>query len=459
MAQISIIQKSDITEAGRFEPDFFLPKFLEKENLLKGIKTISLNECSNFSNGRAYDSGEFSKCGDIYLSKIGDVTNKRNFSVWEKISKNHFYSKNGKYLKHNDILMTLTGDPPDVGKVNLIYSPPKNKLSWNQRVALLRLKQQNFIHSSEFLFIVLSSKYCRENIERHAKGIRQRNVGNDSVREMRIPVLSQPFQLEIEKIVKEAHQKQSQAKDLYAEAENLLLTELDLLDYQPEHQLTFNATKQDIEQAQRFDAEYFQPKYGDIINRIENYSSGFDTIKNIVDWKKGIEVGTGAYTENGKDFVRVSNVSINGVEKANRKISDALFAEIKNTFQPKQGEILFTKDGTIGISYLLKENIEGVLSSAFLRLTLKDKYNNFEKEHLTLILNSVICKAQIGQLSGGAIIAHLKPSDFEKFKVPLINTKAQTQIAEKITLSHQLRAESKALLELAKTKVEQEIEK
>jgi restriction endonuclease S subunit len=217
--------------------------------------------------------------------------------------------------------------------------------------------------------------------------------------------------------------------------------------------------KSDIIEARRFDAEYFQPKYFDIIKKIQEHSGGFDVIKNIVCWKKGIKVGKSAYTEIGKDFVRVSDISMNGIEISNRKISNTLFTEIKDTFQPKKNEILFTKDGTIGISYLLKENVEGVISSAFLRLTLKNDYQGFEKECLTLILNSIICKLQIKQLSGGAIIAHLKPSDFEKFKIPLIKQSIQIKISEKITLSHKLRKESQDLLELAKTKVEEEIEK
>ncbi len=46
-----------------------------------------------------------------------------------------------------------------------------------------------------------------------------------------------------------------------------------------------------------------------------------------------------------------------------------------------------------------------------------------------------------------------------EIKIPLIKQNIQNQIAEKITKSQQLRKESKDLLELAKTKVEQEIEK
>ncbi|MDR1944694.1 MAG: hypothetical protein LBQ59_01000 [Candidatus Peribacteria bacterium] len=48
--------------------------------------------------------------------------------------------------------------------------------------------------------------------------------------------------------------------------------------------------KSDVEQAQRYDAEYFQPKYAEIIEKIENYAGGYGEVKNLVSRKKGIEV-------------------------------------------------------------------------------------------------------------------------------------------------------------------------
>ncbi len=65
---------------------------------------------------------------------------------------------------------------------------------------------------------------------------------------------------------------------------------------------------------------------------------------------------------------------------------------------------------------------------------------------------------QVEKLSGGAIIAHLKPSDFETFVIPIINPSIQTQIEDKIQKSFQLKKESKELLELAKKAVEIAIE-
>jgi len=310
-----------------------------------------------------------------------------------------------------------------------------------------------------YLGVVMNSVIGRMQGDREKSGIAQPYIYAKNLREFKIPILPQSLQIQIEKIVKSAHQKQTQSKKLYHEAEKLLLAELGLLDHEVKHSLWFTTTKSEVIEARRYDSESFQPKYGEIIKKIEEYRGGWDFAGEMVKWKKGIEVGAGAYTEKGKDFVRVSDFSIYGISEVSRKISEQDFEELKRNYQPKQGEILFTKDGTIGISYVLKEDIQGVLSGAFLRLTLEEKYRDFEKECLSLIFTSILCKMQVEKLSGGALIAHLKPSDFETFKIPLILPSIQKQIAEKIQESHKLRKESKMLLEEAKRKVEEEIER
>ena len=90
---------------------------------------------------------------------------------------------------------------------------------------------------------------------------------------------------------------------------------------------------------------------------------------------------------------------------------------------------------------------------------MKEEYENYEKECLALILNSIICKLQVERFSWWALISHLKPSDFEKIKIPLINPQLQKEISDKIKESFKLRNESKELLEQAKKMVEDEIEK
>ncbi len=99
--------------------------------------------------------------------------------------------------------------------------------------------------------------------------------------------------------------------------------------------------------------------------------------------------------------------------------------------------------------------MEAVLSSAFLRFQKKEA---IESEYLALILNSIVCKLQIERLSGGAIIAHLKPSDAMTLKIPILSPAIQSKISSLIISSHEARTHSKELLDRAKRAVEVFIE-
>jgi len=451
--QVSIIKKSDIQEAHRFDAEFFKPEYLEIEERLKKIKSEKFkNYLLEITGGATPLGANYSKQGVPFLRVQNVMYNYINDNDVVFISDKQEAEIKRSRLKEGDVLLTITGS---YGKSAPVISQYVGS-NINQHSVRMKFKEElRPFYVSTFL----NCKYGKKQSDKNIVGISRPALDYEAIKIFLIPIFPQSFQIQIEKIVKFAYEKQIKSKQLHKEAEELLLKELSLLDYKLEHILSFEASKKEIDEAKRFDAEYFQPKYEDIIKRIESHKDGWDYIKNLVNWKKGVEVGSERYQQDGISFGRVSDFSIDGVEKTGKKISEELYQELRKNYQPKRDDILFTKDGTIGLSYVLKEEFEIILSGAFLRLSLKEKYQNFEKECLVLIFNSIICKMQVEKLSGGAIIAHLKPSDFEKFKIPLIKLKIQKEIAEKITKSHKLRKESKELLEEAKRKVEQEIEK
>ena len=454
MVQVSIITKKDILNAQRMDAEYFRLEYLEIEERLNKIKSDDLYDLSLFIKKGLFDMPptnyrkhgvpfiRVSNCHNLFLSTDNLVF------LEEKV-----HERNSRFeLNKYDFVMSKVGTIGEIS-VNMDFE----KINYSQNNIGIKINKDKI--NPLFLIVYINSDFSRKQIERNQSGNVQSKLVLEDIKNLKVPILSNTFQNDVEKSVKGAYKKQNQAKQLYKEAEQILLEELDLVGYKPKHTFTFETNRKDIETAKRFDAEYFQPKHEEIIEIIEKYVGGFDFVKNMVDWKKGVEVGSEVYTEEGKDFVRVSDFSIHGVGEVNEKISDELFWKIKDKFQPEKGEILFTKDGTIGISHVLKDTIDGVLSSAFLRIILKEKYKDFEKECLSLIFNSIISKMQIERLSGGAIINHLKPSDFGNLQVPIITKKIQKQIAEKIQESHKLRKESKKMLESAKKKVEEEIEK
>lgn len=456
MAQISYIKYTNIIEASRYDAEYFKPEYLEidkklnKFNEVKNIENIS----STITNGHTprYADLSIGEINFLTAEHLGDFTIEKDYT--KKIKKeNSFGELKRTILKKHDLLITIKGK---IGNFAVVWFDTEEKFNINQDVGLIRLKKE---YNPYYVAGFFNSKFGKLQSKRVSTGQINPFLGLGNLKTLKIPLLPKSFQIQIEQIVKSAHKKQTQSKQLYREAEELLLRELGLLDHQVKHVLSFSTTKKEIDEADRYDSEYFQPKYAEILKKIEKYEGGWDFAVKIIKWKKGFEVGAEAYTTMGKEFIRVSDFSIYGISESNKKISEQTFDELKKNYQPKQGEILFTKDGTIGISYVLKENIDGILSGAFLRLTLKDKYQDFEKECLSLIFNSIICKMQVEKLSGGALISHLKPSDFETFKIPIIKETIQKQIAERLEESHKLKEESKRLLEEAKRKVEEEIEK
>lgn len=228
-----------------------------------------------------------------------------------------------------------------------------------------------------------------------------------------------------------------------------------LLNWKPKHQLSFVKLFSASQDAGRFDAEYFQPKYDEIIAAIKACSGGWELLDDLVSIKKSVEVGSGQYLEEGVPFVRVSDISPFEIGEE-KYISDELYEKLKK-HQPRKGEILFSKDGTPGIAhYLAEEPMKMIPSGALLRLKTKsDKVNN---EYLTLVLNSILTKEQVNRDVGGSVILHWRPDQVKQTVVPILPKAIQGKIQTLVLDSFDLRKQSKHLLESTKRAVEMAIE-
>lgn len=453
--QYSIIQKSQLEGAKRLDAEYYQPEYLITKNKLMEYKNIKpLSELATIKTGPVYSSEKIGESFEVPLARIGDVTNKNDIENWVKLSIKEFEKFKYNKINDRDILMTMTGDPPDVGKVNFINNNKNINLAFNQRVAKLSSNSSSI--SNEFLFAFLSTEHARYQTERAALGIRQRNLGVNDLRNILIIIPPKKNIEFIESIINNYLDELENSKSLYLQAENLLLEELSIKEDELENKLSCVVKLSDVKTAKRFDAEYFQPKYQEIINKIRNNFNGV-SLGEVVTIKKGIEPGADEYQENGKQFIRVSSLSKYGISDSEQKyLSDKLYQELKNDFEPKKGEILLTKDATPGIAYVIKENVEGIISSGILRLKLKNK--EIEDEYLALCLNSIVGQSQAERDAGGSIIAHWKPEQVKNLIIPILSKDIQQKITGLIRESFEARKKSKELLDEAKRKVEEMIE-
>lgn len=115
------------------------------------------------------------------------------------------------------------------------------------------------------------------------------------------------------------------------------------------------------------------------------------------------------------------------------------------------------KDITIRIDYVVKENVEGIISSGILKLQINE--SEIDKEYLALCINSFIGKMQTERDGGGSVIIHWKPEQIKRLKIPVLPLSTQQKIASLVQQSHEARKRAKELLEVAKKAVEIAIEK
>lgn len=232
---------------------------------------------------------------------------------------------------------------------------------------------------------------------------------------------------------------------------------LGLKDFKPKYELSYSANLSKAFGAHRVDAGYFQPIYDKLVQQVATRVELKPLGNLLLDIRKGIEVGGEQYQEEGKPFIRVSNLSVDGLIKRDQKyISETLYGELAKHYEPKIGELLLTKDATPGIAYVLKESLEGIISSGILRMTIDE--SQVKREYLALCIDSVIGKLQVERDGAGSVITHWKPGQIKRLQVPLLPNEIQHRIASVIEQSHEARRKAKELLEEAKRKVEQMIE-
>ncbi|HBR13962.1 MAG TPA: hypothetical protein DD723_00230 [Candidatus Omnitrophica bacterium] len=439
---ISIIPFSEL--AGRIDAEYYKPVFLLGHKLIENKQSRELWRLADVKGGKRLPKDEtFSEDGIPYIRAEDVKNNFINYENSPKISSELHQKLKSYQTKFDDVLITIVGN--SIGDVGIIkFKIAKCNLTENC-AKLVNLKEIN----ADYLFAFLLSKYGQNQIAREKVGTSQPKLALIRIRDFKVPVPNKNLLDKLSVIIQEAKNVQDNSEKEYKEAERFFFKELNLEGYKANDENISIRNFKNCLTVERFDAEYWQSKYDEIEKRVSNIPQ--KSLNDIVHVKKGVEPGSDAYSDTGKLFIRVSDFSIYGIDEGEKRIPDELYEKLKNTYRPLKGEILFTKDGTIGISFALNEDIDAIVSGAFLRLKPKVKINN---DYLALALNSYYCKAQIERMSGGAIIAHLKPDCAMKIKIPLLSDKKQEEIAEKISNALRLRKEAKTLLEKAKRAVE-----
>ena len=457
--EISIVNYSEAT-TGEF--NFRIDSnFYQKEFLYSPINKWStkLESICTIKSGTTPAERDDTLAEGIILLKTtdirGNVLSAENSDDFYYIDSNTAEKMLDTQLQTNDVLINIVGATTDViGRVAFV---PQNFPIANitQAMALLRLKDTHI--QPAFLFSYLMGKYGHQQVRRTARPTAQYNLNLPEVRSFRIPLLSSEIQTEITQIVNIAHNTLSKSKQIYIEAENILLDALGLRDWQPPQPLTYEQSSRSAFTAGRLDAEYFHPQHTQLAEKLQDYTLGCITLGELCpNPTNGVEIRK--YEDDGVPYLRVGDVqhyTVN-LDTVKRVSLDDANREIEKV-RLQVGNVLVSRSGSLGVIGVVEEDwMHSVISSHLIRLQIDD--DAFDPYYIAVFLSSSIGLMQIVQNSNGGVQPEINQPSLKSILIPKLDKLKQQDIRKTIKRAHRMRQHAKDLLEAAKRSVEIAIE-
>ncbi|WP_028672527.1 restriction endonuclease subunit S [Saccharospirillum impatiens] len=443
------VKLSDLYRHLRIDAEFYKPEYLQIEFVLEKTGNIfPLRKYCHYIKKGIFDiSPELYTDAGVPLIRTSEIKNPLiNFATTvflaPEIHQVHFKTE----LKPDDIVVTKIG--AYIGDVALLPSK-HSQYNFSQNVTGLSIKKKSI--NPKYLFGFLLSRFGHSQLTRIIMLSGQGKIELEDIRDISIFEASDFFQSTVANTIEEAQSFETNSEVRLLEAEELILSELGLTNWQPKHQLAFIKNYSDTEVTERIDAEYYQPKYEAIEEAIKKYSNGYSTIG--AEFKQNKSTfkidGNKIY-----EYVEIGSVNVsNGEISANEVIGDELPANAKRALN--KNDVIVSKVRTYRGAITIVEESGYVGSGAFTVLRENGRIN---KETLLAFLHSKPLLAWSLKPNTGTSYPVIIDNDILNLPIPLIPVTKQTEIQQKVTESFSLTKQSKHLLECAKRAVEIAIE-
>lgn len=458
MAVCSSVSISQV-EYLRFDADFYHPKYLQELKTWRtleeriGVAKLSHLISAPVRTGRTPSSRHIKEVDEIvpFIKTDGIREGRINFDSAGELPKRVLNGTD--FIPADSVVITIIGATPEiVGRAAIVRNADPRCVT-NQNVAVITANSKC---DPYFLTAYFQTSFGRDQLWRHSRRTEQVNLNCREVERVLVPTPDVSLQNEIGDLVRASFAATDDSESLYTQAQQLLESELGLDKLRFDKPVGYTARFSDVTISNRADADFYQPPFV----QLHKYLDGLHTVplSRLVNPIKGIEVGSKAYFTQGKLFLRVSNITENGIKlgQSDKYIPDDIFKSLAESYQPKTGELLLTKDGTAGMCLVVDEVIDGIISGGIVRLA--PKSDDVPLEYLALVINSKACRMQVEQECSGALILHWKPSSIRKLRIPLLPLGKMQEIVDLVIQSKQSQRESAQLLDQAKSRVEQLIE-
>lgn len=270
---------------------------------------------------------------------------------------------------------------------------------------------------------------------------------------IRIPLMSAEIQNEIGQVIENSIRRNSDSKNLYIQAQQLLETELglDRLNLQKPVGYTARFSTVGLSQAfsaGRIDAQCYSPLalfYEKWLMRQGSSMPLSLLLEGTAKGRQQIDSEAGTV-----DYCSIKHISSHEIANASK-----CFPKPDTPLATTNDLLLAVTGATIGKVGIVRRYKQLAYSGDLLRMRANNRINPY---YLLLALEHPLGQVQFNRWITGSTNGHLAPRDVRRILVPRIHEDAEAEINEMVRESTNLRQESETLLEQAKTRVEQMIE-
>lgn len=446
----------------RIDAEYYQKEYLYIYEKLHGSKT--LNELVYMSD--VSSNGAFAYVHDVlndnnpktvpYIRSGNVGSTFINTNELELISQQAHQKLPKSTTKLHDVMMARKGK---IGGASIIT---EDEVNFNCNENVIKLTIHSHEYNPFYFTTFFNSKFGLKQVERISTGNVQPWVSIFQIKKLLIPKLDLSLQQEIENIVKKSHEAINISKQKYAEAETLLLENLGLQNFQTTNQsVNIKALKDSFLQTGRLDAEFYQSKY----DELENLFNRFERIKlaDLVNYpiSSGITPKANgddyADKESGIAFIRAVDLQNGEVNLDNLNyIKPNIHQTTLKRTQLKQNDVLLSIAGTVGRCAIFTHDMPANINQAVAILRFDESKVN--RLYLVAFFNSELGKQFIAKYARQGLQTNLNLTEIGELSIPIPDMTIQTQIANYICQSNELREQATQLLAQAKSNVELEIE-
>ena len=382
------------------------------------------------------------------MNEISNILCDRDVSKYAELSQTEVAAYK---LKDRDVLFNRTNSQAFVGRTGIYRQYSEDDAVFASY--LVRVKPDQSKVTPEYLTAFLNTKYGVQDVRRRARiSINQSNVNAEELKRVEIPLLCQYLQSRITRFFDIAFELLKESSQLHNMAQVRLLAEIGLLEWEPNSPLTFEVYFSELQRAGRFDAEYFQPKYQEIVEAIKGYAGGWDRLGNLVRAKAQNFVPD---DDAEYRYIELSNIGGSG-EITGCMEGPGKSLPTRARRRVVAGDVIVSSiEGSLGSIAMIDEEYDQALCSTGFHVINSDRLNS---ETLLVLLKSVAGQLQLKRGATGTILTAINRDEFSQVVLPLVSEEAQAAIREMVTEANDLRQESKYLLACAIRVVEMAIE-